>query len=107
MENIIELKNCVTDFGTLKSSDFEEGIKLKIGSDTNDLLVYNQRKEEMDGTIFWLWIECGKEREKAIMIDFPINELELFAKSILTHIEIIRKNYDEQIKIQSDMGSVI
>jgi hypothetical protein len=63
--------------------------------------------EEMDSTIFGMFIEFGKEKEKTIMLDAPINDLELFAKSILAHIEIIRKNYGEQIKIQNDLGSVI
>jgi hypothetical protein len=107
MENIIELKNCVTDFERLDNSDFEKEINIKIYSDTNDLLACNDNGEEMDGTIFNLWIECGKEKEKTIMFDLPINELELFAKSVLNHIDIIRKSYGEQIKIQSDMGAVV
>ena len=107
MENVIELKKCITDFELLKTSDFENGVDIKIYSDTHDLLVYNHNKEEMDGTIFGLWIECGKEKEKTIMLDLPINELELFAKSSLNHIEIIRKSYGEQIKMQSDMGSFV
>ena len=105
MENVIELKKCVTDFEKLEMSDCENGVKIKVYSDVHDLLVYNSRKEQMDdGTIFGLWVECG---EKTLMMDVSIDELELFASSVLKQIEIIRKSYGEQIKIQSDMGCVI
>lgn len=105
MENVIELKKCVTDFEKLKMSDCENGVKIKVYSDVHDLLVYNSRKEEMDdNTIFGFWVECGK---KTLMMDVSIDELELFASSVLKQIEIIRKSYGEQIKIQSDMGCVI
>ena len=107
MKNIIELGGCVIDFENFESSDFENGINIKVYSDTHDLILYNEMNEEMDSTIFGMFIEFGKEKEKTIMLDAPINDLELFAKSILAHIEIIRKNYGEQIKIQNDLGSVI
>ncbi len=102
MENGIELKQCRTDFEKLESSDCENGIKIKVYSDVYDLLIYNSRKEEMfDNTVFGLWVECG---EKTLMMDISINELELFASSVLKQVEIIRKSYGEQIKIQFDMG---
>ena len=105
MENVIELKKCVTDFDKLESSDFDNGVKITVYSDIHDLLVYNNRKEEMyDDTIFGLHVECG---EKTLMMNVPLDELELFASSVLKQIEIIRKLYGDQIKIQSDMGCVI
>lgn len=105
MENVIEFKKCVVDFNRLGRSDLKNGVKIKVYSDVHDLLVYNSRKEEMDDdTIFCLWVECG---EKTLMMDVSINELELFASSVLKQIEIIRKSYSEQIKIQSDMGCVV
>lgn len=107
MKNIIELGGCVIDFENFESSDFENGINIKVYSDTQCLILYNEMNEEMDSTIFKMFIEFGKEKEKTIMLDAPINDLELFAKSILAHIDIIRKNYGEQIKIQNDLGSVI
>jgi len=105
MENVIELNKCVTDFENLESSDFENGIKIKVYSDTHDLLVYNRRKEEMDDyTVFVLQIECG---EKNLMMNVSIDDLELFVGSVLKQIEIIRKSYGEQIKIQTNMGCVV
>ena len=62
MENVIELKKCVTDFEKLEMSDCENGVKIKVYSDVHDLLVYNSREEEMDdNTIFSFWVECGKK----------------------------------------------
>ena len=54
-----------------------------------------------DDTIFGFWVEFG---EKTLMMNVSVDELELFASSVLKQIEIIRKSYGEQIKIQSDMG---
>jgi hypothetical protein len=107
MKNIIELTECVIDFENFESSDFENGINITVYSDTRDLILYNEMNEEMDATIFGLWIEFGKEKEKTIMLYAPINDLELFAKSILAHIDIVRKNYGEQIKIQTNLGVII
>ena len=105
MENVIELKKCTTDFEMLESSDCEKEVKIRVYSEVHDLLVYNNRKEKMDNeTIFGLWVECG---DKTLMMDVSIDELELFASSVLKQIEIIRKSYGEQIKIQSDMGCVV
>jgi hypothetical protein len=107
MKNIIELTECIIDFENFESSDFENGINIKVYSDTRILILYNEMNEKMDETIFGLWIEFGKEKEKTIMLDAPIDDLELFAKSILAHIDIVRKKYGEQIKIQTDLGSLI
>ena len=101
MKNIIDFNQCVLDFDNLEKSDFEKGIKIMIYSDVNDLLISNDSDEDIDGTIFGLWVEIG---EKTIMVDVGINELELFAGSILNHVEIIRKHYSKQIAIQVDKG---
>ena len=108
MENLIELKKrVVTDFESIDESDFEKGVNLKIYSNTYDLNVYYHNKEEMDGTIFSLWLECGNKKEKTIMVDVPIDELELFANSVLKNINIIRKNYNTQIKYQTENGILL
>ena len=68
-------------------------------------MVYNRRKEEIhNDTIFRLKVKRG---EKTLMMDVSIDELELFASSVLNQIEIIRKSYGEQIKIQYDMGCAV
>ena len=85
--------------------DFNEKSEVYVFSDTHDLLVYKNNEEEMDDTtIFSMWINCGKDKQKAIMFDVEIDELEEFANAILKQIEIVRKNYSEQIKFQTDKG---
>ena len=37
--------------------------------------------------------------EKTLMMNVSVDELELFASSVLKQIEIIRKSYGEQIKM--------
>ena len=106
MENILQPTDCVCDFETLSKDDFKDGIRIKVYSEINDLLAYNSQNSDMcDSTIFGVWVEIGKSR--AIMANVSIDELELFSKSILTHIEILRRNYGEQIKVQTDRGNNI
>jgi hypothetical protein len=104
MQNIIESINCYTSFfedKKIEESDFEKRIRVRVLSDTEDLFISSINKEEMDGTIFRFEIGIGDEEdENTITADVRINELELFASSILNHIEIVRKNYGEQIKKQ-------
>jgi hypothetical protein len=88
-----------------KIEDFNEIAEVYVFSDTHDLLVCEEIGEKMDdNTIFSMWINCGKDKEKAIMFDVEIDELEEFASAILKQIEIVRKNYSEQIKFQTNKG---
>ena len=108
MYNKIKFKKCVTNFNKLKQTDIDsDGVNITISADTLDLDVCNHNIEEIGGTIFKLWIECGKKKEKTIMINLPINEFELFVKSVLNHIDIIRKSYGDQIKKHYDMNTKI
>jgi hypothetical protein len=105
MENILEFREkIVTDVEFVSKEDFEEGAQIRIISDTQDLLIYNDGNLQFDDTIFMLWIEAGKEKEKIIMLHVPIDELELFAKSVINHIDIIRANYGDHIKKQTNLG---
>ena len=86
MESKMSLKKAVID-ATI--DDFNSESEIYVFSDTNDLLVYKHNEEEMcDDTIFSLWINCGKNKQQAIMFDVEIDELEAFASSILKQIEI-------------------
>jgi hypothetical protein len=107
MINKIELRKCEIDFEDVKISDFKKGVNIVVHSEIQDLLLYIENKEVMDTSFFGLFIEFGEEKEKTIMLDAPIDDLELFAKSILAHIDIVRKNYAEQIKIQTNWGADI
>ena len=106
MEVKLPTKNALTDTGNkYLETKVNEGVEFIVYSDTHDLLVYAHNQEQMTGeTIFGLWVAFGKDKEKTIMCDVEINELELFANSILKQIEIMRNNYSEQIKYQTDKG---
>jgi hypothetical protein len=82
----------------------QDGAELYVNSDIHDLLIQNSRQEDMEETIFYLWINCGKDMEGAIMFDVEIDELEEFANALLNKIQIVRNNYSEQIKYQTDRG---
>lgn len=103
MENKIELKNCVIDFENFEQfNEIKQGAEIFVYSDTWDILAYCESNEKMDGTIFGLWIQFGKNKERTIMFDVEIDELEMFACSLQKHIEIIRGGLAEQIKKQQN-----
>jgi hypothetical protein len=104
MENVIEITEVNTDFELVKSSDFEKGVKLKIISCTHDLVVYSRVNEGIDSSLFTLFIEFGDDYEKTIFLNLQMDELELFTNSLLKHIEIIKSNYVDQIKIQRNLN---
>ena len=88
--------------------DFESECEIMVFGCAQDLLVCKNNNELMDNdTIFQLWINCGQEKQNAIMFDVEIDELEEFANSILKKIEIVRRNYSEQIKFQTDQGCCV
>jgi hypothetical protein len=104
MKNTINFNRQVGDF-----PEFIDGGKITIASNVDDLFFCNKKNEVMDGFIFDITIENEDYScpYKFMNIGVPINELELFAKSIITHIEIIRGTYGEQIKQQHDKGNII
>ena len=109
MENVINIRGKVEiDFDELVESDLVNGIRLAIVADTTFLCdYYNIKKTMEEDTIFTLFIETmksKKEDEKSMFIDIPIDELELFAHSILKQIDIVRNNYSTQIKYQTEKG---
>ena len=84
--------------------DFYEPTEVEIITNVNDLLVCCNKSTEMTCTIFSIYLNCGKDKEKAIMFDVEIDELEEFASAVLKKIDIVRKNFAEQIKYQTDNG---
>jgi hypothetical protein len=105
MQNEITFKESAVDFESINGSEITDNdVNLLIFSDTSDLLSYNSGKDAMEGTIFSIWLEIGEEKEKTIIFNISIDDLELFALSVLKHVKIIRKNYGDQIKIQNNMN---
>jgi hypothetical protein len=108
MKTILDVHKFDTDFKEIETSDPNRGhplpIRLKVFPNVNDLCATSNANEMLKTTIFDLWIEIGYEQEKTIMIDVPMEDLELFAHSVLKQIEIVRKNYAELIQKQKDLG---
>lgn len=106
MNNKIEIKKGFLGCDTLTKEDLILGVNIDVYSCTHDLLVYNQRNEKMEGTIFGLIIEPIKCPENEIFLDLPMDELEMFAHSILKHIEIVKTKHADDIKKQISLGNM-
>jgi hypothetical protein len=103
MEIKLSIKNIhITDNMTLE--DIKKISKIQIYGDTHDMLLYKQQNESMRGeTIFHGDIHSEWDTNKSIFFDMEMDELEEVATAILKQIELIRRNYSEQIKFQTDM----
>ena len=67
----------------------------------SQIYIYNDVKNWLyddDARIFSLWIEYGKEKNRAIMFDVDLDDLEIFAASLLKSIEMVRRDYSDVIK---------
>ena len=92
----------ITDNMTFE--DIKKVSRIQIYGDTHDLVLYKLQNESMrDDTIFHGDIHSDDNADKSIFFDVEMDELEEFANAILKRIEIIRRNYSEQIKFQTDM----
>lgn len=107
MEIKLPIKNIdITDNMTFE--DIKKISKIQIYGHPHDLLVYKHENESMrEETIFHGDIHSEWDTDKSIFFDVEMDELEEFASAILKRIEIIRKNYSEQIKYQTDMGRYV
>jgi hypothetical protein len=84
-----------------KIEDLDKNPEISVFSSCQDLIACFQSKTKMyDGTIFNISIECGEG--SFIQYEIKIDDLELFANSILKSIEIVRRDYSEHIKYQAN-----
>jgi hypothetical protein len=84
-----------------KIEDLDKNPELCVFSSCQDLIASFRGKTKMyDGTIFNISIECGEG--SFIQYEIKIDDLELFATSILKSIEIVRRDYSEHIKYQTN-----
>lgn len=104
METNTRLNDILLDFDNLNEDDFKFGANIKVYSDMQFILTYNSNEAKMNDTIFGLRVEFGKDKDKSIMTNVRIDDLELFASSILKQIKIVRKNYSKEIKKQRKLG---
>jgi hypothetical protein len=106
MKNTIELQNGFLGHDVLKSDDLKYGVKFKVYSDVHDLLVYNNQKVTMSGTVFNVTIECIKNENIGMFFEVPMDELEMFAYSVLKHVEIVKNKHAEDLKKQLSLGNM-
>lgn len=85
-----------------KLEDLNKNPQLSVSSNCNDLTACFLSKTKMDdgGTIFNISLEFNEE--SFIQYEVKIDELELFANSILKSIEIVRRDYSEHIRYQAN-----
>ena len=103
METILDLGRILTSFECKK---LEGNAKIVVYSDMHDTnIAYNQNYAANDNSIFGLTIDL--KDEESIMFNLKFEELELFAKTLNNHLEIIKETYSEQIKHQRKLGGDI
>lgn len=54
-----------------------------------------------------LWIQYGTDVNKAMMFDTDLDDLEMFANSLLKSIEMLRRDYLDVIKEKIKNGSLL
>lgn len=56
---------------------------------------------------FGVWIEYGEDNNHAFLFEADLNDLEMFAYSLIKRIEIVRRDYSEIIKDKIKNGSTL
>jgi hypothetical protein len=81
--------------------DFDNGCQIYIYKD-------EQRwKDDEESHAFSLWIEYGKDKENSLMFDADLNDLEMFANSLLKSIEMLRRDYSDVLKEKIKSGALL
>lgn len=81
--------------------DFDNGCQIYIYKDENSW------KQDEETHVFSLWVEYGKDKEKSLMFDTDLNDLEMFANSLLKSIEMLRRDYSDILKDKIKNGALI
>ena len=56
---------------------------------------------------FALWVEYGKDNENSLMFDADLDDLEMFANSLLKSIEMLRRDYSDVLKKKIKSGALL
>jgi len=81
--------------------DFKESCQIYIYKDEDNW------KDDEKYNAFALWVEYGKDNKETLMFDVDLNDLEMFANSLMKSIEMLRRDYSEVIKHKIKNGSPI
>ena len=81
--------------------DFNKGCQIYIYKDEQ-----NWEADE-ESHAFSLWIEYGKDKENSLMFNADLNDLEMFAYSLLKSIEMLRRDYSDVLKDKIKNGELL
>jgi hypothetical protein len=62
-------------------------------------------KSDEESHAFSLWVEYGIDKKQSIMFDVDLNDLEMFANSLLKSIEMFRRDYSDVLKDKIKIGA--
>lgn len=78
--------------------DFKESCQIYIYKDEDNW------KDDEKYNAFSLWVEYGEDNKETLMFDVDLNDLEMFANSLMKSIEMLRRDYSEVIKHKINNG---
>lgn len=81
--------------------DFNNGCQIYIFKDENSW------EQDEETHAFAVWVEYGKDKENSLMFDADLNDLEMFANSLLKSIEMLRRDYSDVLKVKIKRGSLL
>jgi hypothetical protein len=81
--------------------DFDKGCQIYIYKDEQSWEI------DEESHAFSLWIEYGKDKQKTLMFCADLNDLEMFANSLLKSIEMLRRDYSEVLKEKIKSGALL
>jgi hypothetical protein len=81
--------------------DFDKRCQIYIYKDENSW------EQDEEAHAFALWVEYGKNQENTLMFDADLNDLEMFANSLLKSIEMLRRDYSDVLKEKIKSGALL
>ncbi len=82
-------------------SEFKDKFQIEIWSNPENWVL-----DDTD-TVFHVWLEYGEKDKSPLMFKVDLNDLEMFAHSLVKRIEMIRRDYPDVIREKSDKGDPI
>lgn len=80
--------------------DFENGCQILIYKAEHNL-------QDEGEFAFGVWIEYAKNNEKTLMFDVRLDDVEMFANSLLKSVKMFRRDYKDVISAKIENGDVI
>lgn len=80
-------------------SDFKKECQIFIWKEEKDWLVDEEQN------VYQIWIEYSEKKERTLMFNTNLDDLEMFANSLIKSIEMFRRDYAHSIKdrIENDL----